>query len=194
MNTASRIETNGMANKIHCSQETADLLIAAGKQGWVIPREDKIVAKGKGELQTYWIEVKRNSDVSSLSSGDSSHGSDTEEHQREHETDEKKERLVDYNVAILQQFLKRIVASRQNTPEDCQNAYFRGACGNPVPFEELADVIDFPIVHSMPLSDCKDVELDSKVVDQLESYVSSVAAMHRGNHFHNCKRLDVYLR
>lgn len=47
-----------MKNRIHVSQETADLLIGAGKGHWVTPREEKIEAKGKGLLQTYWVESK----------------------------------------------------------------------------------------------------------------------------------------
>lgn len=55
MNMASRMESNGLPGRIHISQETADELIAKGKSSWVTPREDKIVAKGKGELQTFWV-------------------------------------------------------------------------------------------------------------------------------------------
>jgi class 3 adenylate cyclase len=54
MNTASRMESNGEAGRIHISKETANELIAKGKSSWVTPRTDKVVAKGKGELQTYW--------------------------------------------------------------------------------------------------------------------------------------------
>jgi Adenylate and Guanylate cyclase catalytic domain len=49
------MESNGLARCIHVSQETADILTSLGKGHWVHPREDKIHAKGKGELQTYWI-------------------------------------------------------------------------------------------------------------------------------------------
>jgi len=55
VNTASRMESNGVKGRIHCSQETADALILEGKGYYLTPREEKIVAKGKGELQTYWI-------------------------------------------------------------------------------------------------------------------------------------------
>lgn len=51
MNTTARIESNGASNRIHCSEETANLLIAAGKGHWVAAREDKIHAKGKGEVR-----------------------------------------------------------------------------------------------------------------------------------------------
>jgi Adenylate and Guanylate cyclase catalytic domain len=49
------MESTGREHCIHASQETADILAALGKGFWVHPREDKIHAKGKGELQTYWI-------------------------------------------------------------------------------------------------------------------------------------------
>ena len=51
MNTASRVESHGARNRIHCSEETANLLKEAGKQNWLMPREDKIHAKGKGEVR-----------------------------------------------------------------------------------------------------------------------------------------------
>lgn len=57
VNTASRMESNGVEGRIHVSQETAEELRAMGKGHWLTPREDKIVAKGKGELQTYFIVV-----------------------------------------------------------------------------------------------------------------------------------------
>jgi len=61
MNVASRMESNGQKNRIHVSEDTANLLIRAGKGHWVTAREEKITAKGKGEMQTYWIEMKTES-------------------------------------------------------------------------------------------------------------------------------------
>jgi class 3 adenylate cyclase len=55
MNTASRMESNGVRGRIHVSQATADEVTAKGKGQWITAREDKIVAKGKGEMQTYFI-------------------------------------------------------------------------------------------------------------------------------------------
>lgn len=51
MNTAARIESTGERGRIQISQDTADLLIAAGKSDWISKRENKINAKGKGEMQ-----------------------------------------------------------------------------------------------------------------------------------------------
>lgn len=41
VNTAARMESNGMKDCIHISEETAKLLIKAGKQRWLTPREGK---------------------------------------------------------------------------------------------------------------------------------------------------------
>jgi class 3 adenylate cyclase len=70
INTASRMESNGAMGRIHVSQETADELIASGFSHWLTPRQDKIMAKGKGEMQTYWVEVYGNKTISTVSSLD----------------------------------------------------------------------------------------------------------------------------
>jgi class 3 adenylate cyclase len=59
VNTAARMESNGIPGRIHCSQDTVDRLLLAGKESWVKLRETTIHAKGKGEMQTYWLEPSR---------------------------------------------------------------------------------------------------------------------------------------
>ena len=68
------MESNGQKGKIQVSQTTADLLIAAGKDKWLTPREDLIEAKGKGKMQCYWVDLShdmstRTSITSSQSNG-----------------------------------------------------------------------------------------------------------------------------
>jgi hypothetical protein len=53
------MESNGMPNRIHCSETTANLLRLAGVANWIEPRADTIVAKGKGKMQTYWVLSQR---------------------------------------------------------------------------------------------------------------------------------------
>ena len=50
------MEANSERNRIHISQTTADLIIAAGKESWLQKRTDLVKAKGKGLLQTYFLE------------------------------------------------------------------------------------------------------------------------------------------
>mmetsp|Transcript_17792 Transcript_17792/g.26637 ORF Transcript_17792/g.26637 Transcript_17792/m.26637 type:complete len:164 (-) Transcript_17792:4-495(-) len=64
INTASRMESTGAPNMIQVSEETATILKNEGYESWLRPREDLVHAKGKGLLQTYWLEI--NKDDSSL--------------------------------------------------------------------------------------------------------------------------------
>ncbi|CAB9527558.1 Receptor-type guanylate cyclase gcy [Seminavis robusta] len=57
INTASRMESNGVKGKIHVSAETAHAITAQGKGHWLTARDDTIMAKGKGEMQTYFVDV-----------------------------------------------------------------------------------------------------------------------------------------
>jgi hypothetical protein len=57
VNTAARMESTGIRGRIQLSQSTCDLIIAAGKERWIFPREETVVAKGKGTMQTYWLEM-----------------------------------------------------------------------------------------------------------------------------------------
>ncbi|XP_050090825.1 receptor-type guanylate cyclase Gyc76C-like [Anopheles aquasalis] len=55
VNTASRMESNGEALKIHISQQCKDALDQLG--GYVIVERGRIAMKGKGEVMTYWLEA-----------------------------------------------------------------------------------------------------------------------------------------
>ncbi|GKY91565.1 hypothetical protein MPSEU_000128400 [Mayamaea pseudoterrestris] len=77
MNTCARIETTGMKGRIHLSQETADLLVAAGKVNWFYSREEKVFAKGKGELNTFWLKSGATRQKASRKGGDRDRDEDT---------------------------------------------------------------------------------------------------------------------
>ena len=61
INTASRMESTGVGGKIQVSEETAHLLRQDDRSRWLRIRDMKITAKGKGQLQTYWVEPERTS-------------------------------------------------------------------------------------------------------------------------------------
>jgi hypothetical protein len=136
MNTASRMESTGQRDRIQVSQDTADLLIASGKDQWLSKRKDKVHAKGKGELQTYWLALGGSRSESVASSGASSVGTEDVADTRsshaavdaEHAalastksskpvvekiSVEKTERLIEWNVDVLHRLLKQIVARRR---------------------------------------------------------------------------------
>lgn len=55
VNFASRMESTGVRSKIQCSEATAELLTAAGKAHWLVPRPDPVFAKGLGKIQTFFV-------------------------------------------------------------------------------------------------------------------------------------------
>lgn len=204
MNTASRMESTGQRGRIQLSQETADLLIAAGKVEWVTLRDDKVHAKGKGELQTYWLNVARNRSDSTSSAGDSSEAG-TEVDDADKPKDEtfpvpklfsmsnsKMTRLVEWNVDVLLRLLKQLVAMRRacgipemGSPKLEQEIHF-GANGEKV-IDEVKEIIELPQFNAKAVSKIhtEAVTLPVQVVDQMYDYVSNIAALYNDNPFHN---------
>jgi class 3 adenylate cyclase len=192
MNTASRMESTGLRDKIQVSQDTADLLLAAGKSKWVEAREEKVVAKGKGEMQTYWVAV--GSSKKHSSNGDTSSTGDSDE-QGNQSTDlqasenfnpltcAKTTRLVKWNVDVLANLLKQVHARRDGTNVAPLEEEINATSDETV-LEEVKEIIHLP-TFSGHTANPEDVELDSVVLDQLEDYVSAVASMYRDNPFHN---------
>jgi hypothetical protein len=129
------MESTGYRNRIHCSQATATLLERAGKS-WATPRDDLVHAKGKGELQTYWIELAKKSNPSPRTGSTSSFNSENSvdhtsgdiqekewtraglgptrqrKEQKNAEMEEKERRLVDWNTDVLCRLLKQVIVKR----------------------------------------------------------------------------------
>jgi hypothetical protein len=136
MNTAARMESNSAPGRIQCSQATADLVIEGGKAHWLTSRPGKINAKGKGEMQTYWLASNQLSagrsegepgSSGNLSAGDLSSLDDFSDIKHHPEVDfigihdalmdaEKiamSMHLIERNVEILHRLLQNIVAGRR---------------------------------------------------------------------------------
>ena len=96
VNTAARMESNGVIGRIQCSQETADELILVGKTQWLTPREGGIDAKGKGRLQTYFVDLtSAKSAASSASRSASDEGTNADEESERAEEDSFEDKPVD---------------------------------------------------------------------------------------------------
>ena len=113
------MESNGIRNRIQVSQATADLIKAGGMSEWITPREDLINAKGKGKLQTYWVEPK-------ILSGGTKSIAPSEQASIAYQTlggvklDEKIIRLIEWNVDVLASHLRRIIDERKRCEQHQQ--------------------------------------------------------------------------
>jgi class 3 adenylate cyclase len=210
INTAARIETTGAKGRIHVSQETADLLIAAGKSRWLEKREEKVVAKGKGELQTYWVNT-RGATVATESSHSSSSGSDSEPQQGQGQEltgarsgageventdcsqqgllDDKTSRLIDWNTELLIRSLKQVVARRQALGETSETTrHSLSVTPGATVLDEVQETIELPRFDAEAARQetrPKDILLGPEVEKELHDYVTTIANMYRQNPFHN---------
>lgn len=198
MNTAARMESSGLKDKIHISQETADLLIASGKNHWVTPRAEIIEAKGKGKMQTYWVDIVKRSDGRSTISSDESRTSydDTNvfaaanldenalmvDDKVQRLMSDKTNRLIDWNCDVLIRLLKQIVAARDVTGEKVEGGPPTLPEGNyeQTCLEEVIEIITLPEfdakVHRRQRSP-DEIELGVNVEQQVHDYVSNIAVM-----------------
>mmetsp|Transcript_1718 Transcript_1718/g.4427 ORF Transcript_1718/g.4427 Transcript_1718/m.4427 type:complete len:967 (-) Transcript_1718:770-3670(-) len=187
VNTASRMESTGEPNKIQVSQQTADLLISAGRESWLTAREELVSAKGKGQLKTYWLARRKNS----LNSATSDVGSDLGDSPASYQVASyipKIQRLIDWNVSIFTVFLEEIVALRHSTLEGSsktediklvngEHKYIR---------DEVVETIPMPDYTSNPIRSTRSFIIDPKVIKQLRDYITQIADFyHAENNFHN---------
>jgi hypothetical protein len=195
MNTAARMESTGLRDRIQVSQDTADLIVAAGKPKWVAAREEKVVAKGKGEMQTYWVAVGA-SNHSSSEGDTSTAGSEDEQGKQLLDPEEiteivpvacaKTTRLVKWNVDILANLLKQVNARRDVTSVATVKEKGEDTLlSKQTVLEEVKEIIHLPTFRGQTAQNQDTVALSAVVLEQLEDYVSTVASMYRDNPFHN---------
>jgi uncharacterized protein (DUF2267 family) len=163
MNTAARMESTGVPDRIQLSMQTAELLQAEGKPHWILPRDDPVMVKGKGTLQTFWLNTEHNTNRSRTVSSAQSHVTADTAHEAEpdagdespflteaqayrNDNKDKASRLIDWNASALEEWLLPLVIQRsgndnQKVPPDASR--------------------------------------------QLQRFVAKIASLYRGNPFHN---------
>lgn len=202
IDAASRIENSGEPNMIHVSQETAALLQQRGKDDWLTPREAQISAKGKGMIQTYWLTMKRRqgykanqqrtssmSDLASVSSAISnSERMDGDDLAASKSHSSRETRLVDWNVEVLGNQLKKIIAMRDGpayTPASLKKKSSKH--GEPNIKRVNGQTVLDEVMEVIPLSEKANdykispelIDLGENVQEQLQDYVRNIASMYR---------------
>lgn len=199
VNTAARMESNGQKNRIQVSQKTADLLIVAGKEHWVTPREDLVDAKGKGKMQTYWMEPVKGVDTSSVGP---SEGTDIEEtflvtgseDNSDPQYSAKTQRLVNWNVDLFEGLLKNLIAHRAALSSEGKTSTEKvpldvvALQNSTLPRDEVTEVIMLP-EFVMKTADNRvgpnSVQLSEAVASDLRDCITTIVHGYRANPFHN---------
>jgi hypothetical protein len=227
MNTAARMESTGKPNKVHMSKETADLLIKAGKSKWVEPRDGVVVAKGKGEMKTFWLTPKGFRSTHAVESSseqfaveellDTSESGEvstslrsiseasnyalspkqTRRASRSSRLDwgdnnslamlqERLDRLVDWNVEVLLNLLKRVVAHRNIVKFDRvgNDKSLKGG----IALDEIREVVEFPEFSAeaaVKMATDASTDLPAMVRSELRDYVKMISSFYNDNPFHN---------
>jgi Adenylate and Guanylate cyclase catalytic domain/3'5'-cyclic nucleotide phosphodiesterase len=197
VNTASRMESSSQPNKIQVSQKTAELIVETNRGHWLTARKDLVNAKGKGLLQTYWLNPRKartGSVVSSVEDLASSNG-DMEEQDTEtmpfssaaEFSNDKLLRLINWNVELFEEMLKPIVQRRMES--------LGGSLSNIMPVEEqiLANgasprdkIVPSVRMPGFKVDTVNQVDLGPEVTSQLRNYITSIANLYNSaNAFHN---------
>ncbi|CAB9499073.1 Receptor-type guanylate cyclase gcy [Seminavis robusta] len=206
VNVAARMESTCEPGQIQLSQDTAELLAAAKKSSWFIPRDQLIEAKSIGcKIQTYWLHPKRDeqevkseghsSDTDSVTHhwlevpSNLARGSDT---LRAHLSDQN-QRLAEWNSNQLLTLLNQVVKQRNARvaregndsaiEEACvENIHLRWNVDSVAIIDEVKDVIPLPSFDPALLPN----ELDNKMTDlpeiaiqQLHDFVSIICSMYK---------------
>ena len=171
-----------MVNRIQCSKATADLLIKVDKKHWITERFDRVQAKGKGTLQTYWVDPPH---------GEGQHPKGKPAEQMTASgLDIRTDRLVGWLEVVLQQQLQKIIARRNALMRNPGWVEWNERSSGMV-IDEIAEIIRFTpfddqIKAELESDDFHDVNLPPRVEEQLRKYIEAIAKQyHLTNSFHN---------
>jgi hypothetical protein len=135
------LESTGERGKIHLSQEAADHLKAAGKGSWLVPRQDVVRAKGKGELKTFWLRVGPSGRATSESSHSDAPRETTSWRIGHIVPPEKTSRLLQWNVDVLMTLLSNIATDRNGAMAGLPGLKETGQQGETTVLEEVEEII-----------------------------------------------------
>ena len=192
VNTAARMESTGIKGRIQVSSATAEALKKDNKGAWLIPRDDYVVAKGKGVMSTYWLGIKNAGQ--SLSSKEESDVFDDKiprgSCRAASDMDDNDARVVDWVCEILVKQIKKVVVVHQRCPSDVhsnRNVDFQGQEGK-ICLDEVQEAIrtpDFNTEVADATLDCDLVAIPEAITNDIRDYVAMIAASYKSNKFHN---------
>jgi 3'5'-cyclic nucleotide phosphodiesterase len=185
--------STGLPNRIQVSHTTAELLIAAGKESWLKRREDSVMAKGKGVLNTYWVvpphDVKSGKVPTMALVDDEIDVSTPPVSSTKTPKDIlKRTRLINWVVEVLSNRMKEVLAKRYAAQYNYTNAQTDSMqVRSGLALDEVVEVIQLSNFDQRTAfaSDASNIKIDLVVMEQLTRFVSIIASAYRENPFHN---------
>ena len=194
INFAAKMESTCPSNRIQVSKATAQLLMDLGRNEMLIKPQDEVFIRGKGVVETWFLVPRRTNSVASSVCG--SPGLT-----RQGKEDAKKtQRLIDWNVTILAEQLRKVVARRNavNGSKQAYNpkdlTYTRNDRGGKTCLEELEDILAMPALDPETTKrecDPASIDLGPEVMAQLRQFVELIAARYHPNPFHNVSTVSI---
>ena len=199
VNTAARMESTGMKGRIQVSSATAEILRKNGKDSWLIRRDDKVRAKGKGVLTTYWLTLKGGIHAGS-SAGSGEEISSENKQLVLHPTSSvvessqrrnlKESRLIDWIADILLEHIKKVVAvhDRCGTVESADDDVRYVPEDGKICLDEVQEAIKMPKFDARVAQaslESRSLEIPDEISEALREYVTLIAGAYRNNPFHN---------
>ena len=194
VNTAARMESTGIKGRIQVSNATAHILKECGKGFWLTRREDGVMAKGKGVLDTYWLTAKTTVHAATSSRTSSEDAKERAQLLKENEGDpnfdRKEARLVNWMADLLMVHIKKVVAIHERVKKDTMNfedMYYELSEGE-ICLDEVKDAINMPKFNADVMDatlDASLVEVPNDIVESFKEYVWLIAKSYRRNSFHN---------
>ena len=150
-------------------------------------------------MQTYWLTTQRESTANGVECS----ADVVPDVQFNNRVDNKTVSLIEWNTDVLLRLLRQIVARRmalqQINSDPVSPVSDSGVRRDPVDENEFTNPMAYIIdevseIISLPTFDYKSIEkqippesivIEQAVIDQLHDYVSKIASMYHGNHFHN---------
>jgi 3'5'-cyclic nucleotide phosphodiesterase len=165
---------------------TAALLAKAGKTHWIKPRQNSVNVKGKGILETYWLDLTLKV-ITSTVQNDSSEVDQCNEEGLD-ETATEYGRLIGWTCELIQGHIRNLIATRKTSTNNCNHCpiqYKSVTMGTPL--DEVVEALVLPEYDDFNTNqgDKQSVDLDETVKTQLHRYISAIAEMYNYNPFHN---------
>ena len=192
MTMANLMESSGIPNRIHLSQETADLLIADGRKSWLAQDTETVSVNGKGEMVTYFLGNVAKGDTRSKLSESSKDYSGQCFNSGAFEAGGFN-RITDWTVEVMTCLLKQIVMSRNaaGTPRTPRakltmlerQVSLQNQDGKHTVIDEVKEIIELPDFQAKrtKTKTTRDVALDPKVLRELRDYIQTIALLYNGN-------------